>query len=235
MPTDTPDQQITMPVDADSADNPVAFNQAVGDIEPKLVREYTTEADRTARMLVLGANDVSSLSAPTVGTARLETYDGANHVSLVTRSLYAMVRKAADETVSNTTTLQNDDTLLCALPASGTFVFELDLLYSATTVADLKYAFNAAAGASLTVWGIGLAVGATTLDGNLRANFAQGLANDRSLGGIGATTVVPAVIRGEIVPGGTAGNLTFQWAQQNLEVSNCIVRASSRLQVWRVA
>mgnify|MGYP000288100603 CR=1 FL=1 len=95
MPTDTPDQQITTPVDADAADAPVGFLATVADVEPRLVRRYVDEADRTARMLSLTENAVSTLGTEN----RAEIYDGAAHVSLVTRAVYARSRVTATQNV----------------------------------------------------------------------------------------------------------------------------------------
>lgn len=236
MPTDTPDQQITLPVDADAADNPVAFNQSVGDMEQRLVRRYTTSADRAARMLTLNQNDLSSLTAPTTGRARLETWDGVNHISAYVRSMYTYVRKTTDETINNSTALQNDDVLFSPLAASsGTYQFEMNIFYSATTVADIKFAFTWPLGATVE-WGIiGLATGAATNTGDATFGFQNVSGSSIAIGGIGATTHVPAQIFGDIVMGANAGNLQLQWAQQNLEATNCIVRSRSNLRLWRVA
>lgn len=234
MPSDTTDQQITRPVDGDTADNPVAFNAAVADIEQRLVRMYTTEADRTARMLVLNNGSISHLTAPTVGTPRTEVYNGSNHISLYTRSLFTYVRKAVDETVNNSTALQNDNELLAALPTAGTFQFELNLLYSATTVADIKFAFTWPAGATAFWSAIGLATGSATLTGDATFSTTTASGTSVAFGGIGAGTPVPIRIFGEIVMGGTAGNLQLQWAQQNLEATNTVVHSSSNLRLWRV-
>lgn len=236
MPTDTPDQQITTPVDGDAADNPVAFLAMVADVEPRLVREYTNEADRTARMLALSQNDLSSLTAPTTGRARLEAWDGSTHVSAYVRNMYTYVRKSADETITNSTALQNDDVLFSPLAASsGTYQFEMNILYSASTVADIKFAFTWPAGATVT-WGvIGLATGAGSISGD--ATFGNAVASGTSvaIGGAGATTPTPCQIFGDVIMGANAGNLQLQWAQQNLEATNCIVRAGSNLRLWRVS
>lgn len=235
MPTDTPDQQITLPTDPDFADNPVAFNQFVGDVENRLNRRYTTEADRTARMLTLSSGDESALTAPAVGNPRSEVYDGSNHISLYTRSVFTYVRKTADETVNNSTALQNDNELLAALPTAGTYQFEMNMLYSATTVADIKFAFTWPAGATAFWSAIGLATGAATLTGDATFSFTNGSGTSVAFGGIGAGAPVPIRLFGNIVMGGTAGNLQLQWAQQNLEATNTIVHSNSNLQLWRVA
>lgn len=235
MPTDTPDQQITMPVDADAADNPLAFSQAVGDIEPRLVREYTTEADRTARMLSLSVNDISSLSAPTSGLARLDSYSGTAHQSLYVRGFHSFVRKASNQTINNSTTLTNDTALLASLPSTGTHMFEMDIIYSSTTVADIKFAMTIPAGAFLTLLGVGLATTATTSVGDMN-NFATATAGTAgAFGGIGAGSFLPLRLWGEVATGGTAGNMTLQWAQNTLEATNTVVHNGSRMFVWKTS
>lgn len=233
MPANTADQQITYPVDLDSADAPVAFLASIADIEPRLVREYTNEADRTARMLDLTSGDISTLITPTIGSARTEVYNGTNHISLFSRGLYALARKNADEVINNSVTLQNDNDLLAALPTAGTFMFDLDLVYSATTVADIKITLTWPAGATATWTAIGPATGNTGSSGD--ANFGAVTASGTTavFGGIGAATFLPLRVSGEITMGGTAGNLQLQWAQQNLEATNTTMWATSRMKVWR--
>lgn len=234
MPADTSDQQITYPIDGDSADNPAAFLAMLADVEPRLVREYTTEADRTTRMTALAANDISTLSAPSVGSARAEVYNGSDHISLFTRALYANVRKAADEALPiSTTTLQNDDELFVPLPTAGTFAFEGRIIYDSATAADIKFAFTIPAGASFT-WGI---IGpATTVssgigDGNF--NVTTSSATALTAGGSGVGVFTNALLWGEVTMGGTAGNLQLQWAQNTSDATVTTVRARSRLLAWR--
>lgn len=49
MPTNSPNQGITTPVDADTADAPVAFVSFLAGVEPRLVQRYASVADRTTR------------------------------------------------------------------------------------------------------------------------------------------------------------------------------------------
>lgn len=229
MPTDTSDQQITMPVDADAADNPVAFVNMVADVEPRLVRLYTNEADRTARMLSLAENELSGLAAEN----RLDVYNGTNHVSLYTRSLFAMAYKTANQTMTpSSTALQNVTDLVAAMPTAGTFSFRGIIYYDTSTGADVKIAFTTPAGVTFRWGGIGVATtGTTTGDGN----FATVTGSDTPLsyGGAGAGTVMLCQVEGEYVAGGTAGNLQFRAAQNAAEASNTIIIARSRLEVWR--
>jgi hypothetical protein len=235
MPTNTPDQQITYPADADAADNPVAFNQFVGDVEPRLVREYTTEADRAARMLALSANEISSLSAPSVGIPRVEVYDGASHVSLFTRSLYYVNRKTADQNVGpSNTVLQNLTNLAVPLPgtAGAIFQFQAVVFYNSNTTADIKFAFTIPAGATMR-WGIhALATGAGGISGDMVAGSISVSGNTVAVGGAAADAM--ATFFGEVTMGATAGDLQMQAAQQTSDASATNVMTRSRIHAWRV-
>ncbi len=230
MPSNTSDQQITLPVDPDTADNPVAFTNFVADVEPRLVREYADAADRTARRVAVSENEISTLAAEN----RVEVYNGTTDISLFTRSLYAHVRKNADQSVNNTTTLTNDNTLFVALPATGTFSFELVVLYISSAAADFKVGFTWPAGAAGTWFPLGAATGSTGI-GDASFNVGNTSGGSMNFGGGGAGNDLGMLIHGELTMGGTAGNLQFQFAQANLEVSNTTVLDRSSMRVWRTA
>lgn len=230
MPTDTSDQQITMPVGPDSADNPVAFVNEVADIEPRLVRRYTNEADRTARMLSLTENALSTLATEN----RAEIYDGANHVSLFTRSVFAVMYKSANQTMTlSSTAMQNVTDLVAAMPTTGVYSFRGVIYYDTSTTADIKFSFTVPAGAGLRWNGLGVAVGASGI-GDGTFNTISVTDSPLSYGGGGAGTVLACQIEGEYVAGGTAGNLQFRAAQNAAEATNTIIIARSRLEIWRL-
>lgn len=229
MPTDTPDQQITMPVGPDAADNPVAFVNEVADIEPRLVRRYTNEADRTARMLSLTENAISTLATEN----RADIYDGSNHVSLYTRSLFAMLYKSANQILTpSSTAFQNVTDLVAAMPTAGTFSFRGIIYYDSGTTPDIKFAFTIPAAATLRWNGNGPATGGGTT-GDATFNVATASDGPIPFGGAGVGTMLICQIEGEYVAGGTAGNLQFRAAQQVSDPSNTTVFARSRLEVWR--
>jgi hypothetical protein len=234
MPTNTPDQQLTLPIDADSADNPVAFTNDVAGVEPRLVRRYTNEADRTARMLVLAENSVSTLATED----RVEVYTGTTQISLFSRSLYTNVFATADSTpVNNSTTLVNDAVLLAALPTAGRFNFSMCLFYDSSTTADFKLAFTFPAGATAR-WGVhggSTAVASGVGTGVYLTTTSSGTALTLGGTGTGSGNVLMALVRGFILMGGTAGNLQLQWAQSAADPTDTIRRLGSSLEVWRVA
>ncbi len=234
MTTNTTDQQLTLPTDPDTADNPVAFTNFVAGVEQRLVRRYTTEADRTARMLVLNENDLSTLATEN----RVDCYDGTNHISLAQRALFAAPFRTADAAaiVSNTV-LQSDAVLTVALPTAGRFQFDLTLYYDSSTTADLKVAFAwpALATARWGMHGPATTVAAGVGDGVFNTVASSGTSIVIGGSGNGAASIMMAIARGSILMGGTAGNLVVQYAQNVSDATNTIVRADSRLQVWRVA
>jgi len=229
MPTDTSDQQITMPVGADSADNPVAFVNCVGDIESRLVRQYTDVADRTARMLVLAENAISGLATEN----RLDAYDGANHISLYSRSLFALARSTADQNLTlSSTTLQNVTSLVAAMPTAGTFGFRCMVWYSSSTTADIKLAFAVPAGATIRWTGVGMVSGAST-SGDV--NFTTPVASDATAayGANGVGSIIGIQLEGIYVAGGTAGNLQMRAAQNAVDATQSVIHAHTRMEVWR--
>lgn len=230
MPSNTSDQQITLPVDPDSADNPVAFTNFVADVEPRLVRQYVDAADRTARQLAVSENEISTLAAED----RVEVFNGAVNISLFTRSLYAHIRKNADQTVNNSTALVNDNALFVTLPATGTFSFEMVVLYISSAVADFKIGFTWPAGATGTWFPLGPATGSTG-SGDASFTVANTSGGSMNFGGGGAGNDLGMLIHGELSMGGTGGNLQFRFAQANLEASNTIVLDRSSMRVWRTA
>lgn len=229
MPTDTSDQQITMPVDADSADNPVAFVNMVADVESRLVRRYTDEADRTARMLSLTENAISGLATEN----RLDCYDGSNHVSLYRRGLFAFGIKTANQNLTlSSTTLQDVTQLVFAMPTAGTFTFRGIVYYESATAADIKFAFTIPAGATMR-WNILGVVTTATSTGD--ATFTTTTTSDSSVsfGGAGAGVTLCAQIEGDYTAGGTAGNLQFRAAQATSDATQTIITSRSRIEVWR--
>lgn len=232
MPNVDPDQGLVYPADPDLADNPSAFSTFIGGMVGRLVRRYTNEADRLARDLVPVENQVTALAAED----RIDVYNGSNYVSLYGRSLFAFKRKAADSpNVNNSIALVSDADIVVALPTAGTFGWRQVSFYSCTAVADFKCTYTFPAGITNLKWG------ATALSGAAAANPGDGLFNvvtasaaTIACGGDGVGNLLRLSIEGEVTMGGTAGNLQFQYAQQNLDPTNLVHRQGSRIEVWRI-
>lgn len=228
MPANTTDQQLTLPIDPDTADNPVAFTDFAADVETRLVSRYANLADRTARY---GANLAGRLSWLT-SEGRIDADNGSYHASLLRYSYTGFARRTADATpVNNSTTLVSDAVLVLPVTTTATYTWEAMIFYDASTAADAKFAFTWPAG-STARWGImGISTAGTT-DMTVATTNASGTA--LPVGGNAVSTIIVARMFGDITTGGTAGNLQLQYAQNTLDASNFTVRLGSRLWIARV-
>lgn len=230
MPAVTPDQGLSLPIDPDAADNPVAFNNFVAAVEPRLVRLYTDTADRAARQLVVAENELSGLATEN----RVEVYDGATNVSLHTRAVHTTTRVAVDQVLTaSSVVLQNVTNMVATLPGTvgAIFAWRGHVFYDATTVADIKFAFTIPAGATMR-WGID-ALGAGGVNPIYTSIIGSGTAI--SVGALGIGTILCATFSGEVTMAAAAGDLQMQAAQNAAEASVTTVFARSFMEVWRTA
>lgn len=228
MPLVTPDQGLSLPIDPDTADNPVAFNNFVAGVEPRLVRLYTNEADRTTRQLSVAENELSGLATEN----RVEVYDGTRNVSLHTRAVFLTTRVAADQilTASNTT-LQNVTSMVVTLPATSGAIFRWRsvIFYDASTTADIKFAYTIPAAVTMR-WGLNALSAGGTNPGYATATAS---ASALAAGGLGVATVNYAIIDGELTMGATGGALQLQAAQNTSDASVTTIFARSYMEIWR--
>lgn len=138
------------------------------------------------------------------------------------------VRKLADESVSSSTTLQNDDDLVFPIAANETWNFTGWLIVnSASGTPDLRLAFTVPAGATLRWSGFG--------DGNTGSDHevivTSGFTDVFQLtGGMWRDWVQ---VRGIVVNGANAGVVQMQWAQNVSNGSAVTIQAGSHLQASR--
>lgn len=231
MSTNTPDQQLTMPVGTDLADNPQAFVDYTADVETRLVLKYTNVADRTARHTAPVESDLTGLAAEN----RFDVYDGSNYVSLAARIDHVFVRRTSDgASVNASTVLVNDPILVAAVDSGGTYMWEAWIVYDSSTAADIKFAFTTPTFSAMRWSGTGLATTATTSTGDVKIATVSVSGTSADWGGIGVGTITVAKIEGFIVTT-AAGNIQFQFAQQTSDATNTTIRNGSYLRVWRVA
>lgn len=231
MSTNTPDQQITLPVGTDLADNPQAFTDMIADVETRLVLKYTNVADRTARHTAPAEGDLTGLNSEN----RYDVFDGSNYVSLAARIDHVFVRRSTDGTpVNASTVLVNDPVLVAAVDSGGTYMWEAWIVYDSSTTADIKFAFTTPTFSSMRWSGMGLANTATTSTGDVKITTVSVSGTSADWGGIGVGTITMAKIEGFIVTT-AAGNIQFQFAQQVSDATNTTIRNGSYLRVRRVA
>lgn len=131
-----------------------------------------------------------------------------------------MVPKTADETVNNSTVLQNDDHLLLAMGANEIWVCRLVIIYNSSAVADIKGICT-------------LPVGATSPGGVLwRNSGGYAWASNPALtewAADGTAANVIVIWHFVVINAGNAGNIQFQWAQNTGEATDTKVLAGSCL------
>ena len=143
-----------------------------------------------------------------------------------------IVLKSADETVNNSSVLQNDDTLLFACAANKTYIVEGFLMFtSANTTPDTKVDIQVPSGAEF-YWGPGWKSGSAywdivssglTASALLLSNSAIDFADNASGSRYGFGW------RGILIVGSTSGTFQVRWAQQVANPTDTIMKAGSCL------
>lgn len=146
------------------------------------------------------------------------------------------VRKSADESVTSSDTLQNDDVLLFAIAANETWVFRFVVFNtSASGTPDIKVAVTVPAAAAVSYGVIGATVGTasspvTSMTMEYTATGGTGLA-----AGIAASELYVLVLEGSVANGANAGNVTLQWAQNTSNGTATTVKVGSTVIGIRIA
>lgn len=137
--------------------------------------------------------------------------------------------KGSDQSVTSSTTLVNDTALILALSANTTYEVTALIFYTAGTTGDLKGNFTSPAGAtSPGVRYIGQTTSLAVQQG------VQSLGSAFAFGGNGGT-VEEVDLAFTIAIGSTAGNLTFQFAQNATDATATTVKAGSVLRAVQVS
>lgn len=140
----------------------------------------------------------------------------------VTSANSGYVRKSADESVTSSATLQNDDELLLAIAANETRIFDLHVAYVGGTTGDFRFGFTFPSGCNLYL-------SATSYDTTTTQQSSVSSGASGTASALGATTAVLFHARGVVMNGATAGNFQFQWAQSVSNGTATTVKAGSTL------
>ena len=135
------------------------------------------------------------------------------------------VRKSVDESVTNSSTLQDDNELSLEVAANTTYVGEIVLGYTAGTTGDFKAAVTFPSGGTLFA-------SVQRTDGTTYAEAAGGqLSSGTSISGGGLGTTIPALQfwRFVFMNGSTAGTFQVRWAQNVSNGTATTVKAGSVL------
>lgn len=148
------------------------------------------------------------------------------------------VRKTANESVTSSATLQNDDHLLLQVAANATYLLELFLIYDGDVTVgagDIQIGFTFPAGATIDWTPGGITTGATTQSASVKLSHqSTGAGEGVGSVGTGAGNRVVARATGILQVAGTAGTLQLQWAQLTSSATATTVLANSFLRLKRI-
>jgi hypothetical protein len=144
------------------------------------------------------------------------------------------VRKTGTQSVSGSTVLVNDTQLTLNVAASAIYELSSLLLYDGDAAGDLQLGWSVPAGTTLDYAAMGLGVTATLFTDDQTAYFNLSTVNP-SVGALGAGTTCAVRLSGLLVVGGTAGAVTFRWAQRTASATATRVFANSYLYFRRLS
>jgi len=146
------------------------------------------------------------------------------------------VLKTADESLTTSTSLQDDDDLTTAVSATTKYVFKFHVRFTTAAAApDIKVSLNGPA-APTTFWA---EIIYNSSGGGNRTTGGGLITAYDALGGSGAPNYGSAcdsfiTITGYIETSGTAGNLVLRWAQRSSSASATTVKEGSWLEISEV-
>lgn len=157
-------------------------------------------------------------------------YEASSSTASSTTATGSTVRKSADESVTASTALQDDNDLSVTLAPSTEYT--IDAFIVATTTSkkpDLKLSFTAPAGSEILV-GYLAYTGMSPAGGGILES--SGTASDKILLSPAESTVIHVV--GTIKTGSNDGQLTLQWAQNASDSAGVTVRKGSYLKAEQI-
>ncbi len=151
-------------------------------------------------------------------------------------AINGFVRKTADESVTSSAVLQNDDHLFYSIAATGTYVIDLNLIATsaANAAGDLSVAFTFPTG-TFYAFGHGLDTSlASSSIGTINAGGGV-VTSGTAIALYGLSTSVTFInIKGLFIATAT-GTLQFQWAQQASNANASTLKTGSFMTVKQVA
>ena len=158
-----------------------------------------------------GSSNWQRLGAGTSGAYLQTKGTGADPVWTIVTG--AIVRKTANESVSSSTTLQDDDHLVFAIGASEIWSVTLHIFFLCDVSGDIKFGLTVPSGASGTFAGIGPALGmSSVVDAPVNISRVE-LDGTLAYGGLSGGSPAYVQLNILLVNSTNADDLQLQWAQ----------------------
>lgn len=145
-----------------------------------------------------------------------------------------VITKASSQIVSNSTTLVNDAEITSAVSANSTYSFQIVMLWTSNSTADIKWTLTFPTGAVCNWGAVRLDTTTAGLTGSGDFGAYAPATSGSSLitaGGTGLAQI--SVSYGSLIVGSTAGSLTLQWAQNTAAVVNTTIYAGTWMLLTR--
>lgn len=143
--------------------------------------------------------------------------------------------KTADETVTSSTTLQDDDQLFLPVAANARYLVDTFVIYTGASdpAGGLRMGWTGPSGATMkwTNFGVTQNVSPTLVNYNV---VVESIGGARGVGTNGSTEM-SCQPRGRLVTSSTSGILRFQWAQGTSNATGTTVKAGTCVRLVRIA
>lgn len=196
----------------------ITASWANASVRDQVVTPFATSGARTSAI----TSPIEGMLSYRADGKTFEGYDGAGWAMVPFASLKV---KSADETISSSASLQDDNELAIAVRADASYRVELHIVYNSGTTPDFKFGWSFPSGATMSV-------GAYETFGAF-GGFAQIQTDTPPADGLGADE--PLWLTGGLFTSSTAGTLTFRWSQNTSDASNTTVRKGSYLCLTRAS
>lgn len=127
--------------------------------------------------------------------------------------------KTLNETVNNSSALQNDDQLFATVDANTRYFFTGRFVFTSNATPDIKFGFTYPSGATASYTLFGTGAGGTVL---AAFNFVE-----TNIAALEGGTAVAGTMLGSWTIGTTPGVIQLQWAQNVANATDTIVLAGS--------
>jgi len=143
--------------------------------------------------------------------------------------------KAADESVTSSTTLQNDDDIALSVAASATYRLAAYFIYEGGTLgsSDMKIGWTFPSGLTMAYGHIGMTTAGAVNEASVATSSDQ--TNSPAFGSDGAGQNRAAYLFGMVFVSTTAGTLQLQWAQNTSSGTATKMKKGSWVELQRVA
>ncbi|MCR4339415.1 MAG: hypothetical protein NUW01_05955 [Gemmatimonadaceae bacterium] len=182
--------------------------------------------------VVAALDDLTDVNAPSPTDGQALVFDTASGMwvpGAATGGGATLIKKAAQETVNNSTTLQDDDHFTFEADALSYYLYTISVRINSAANADFKAAWSTPSGG---IWSM---LGST-------AETAPTLVSIAGQTTTATPVILPcnandeiALFWGMIKIGATAGTVTWQWAQNTAQLSDTIVRNDGVFAYWKAA